>query len=254
MRVGAVLTDLDGTLLEPDGTLLEEVRDFLGRLAADGIPVCAVTSKTAGEIAGIRTAAGLATPAGFENGAGVLHADGAVELLAAAVATARLQAILERLRRRTGAPVSSIREMSDREIGSMTGLAPEQAALARHRRASLPLVVDPEWDEPLRRALPSSPRLQLLRGNRFLHLQGFHDKADVVPRLLELVGAPEGAVVVLGDAPNDRRLVAAGDVGIIVPGEAGPHPELVEAVPTATVAPMPHGRGWVAAVAAVLAR
>ncbi len=252
MRIGAILTDLDGTLLEPDGTLLDEVAAFLGRLGDLGIPVCAVTSKTAGEIAAIRRTAGLATPSGFENGAGVLHADGHVELLPDAVATGSLQAILERLRRRTGAPVSSIRELSDREIGAMTGLSVEQAALARHRRASLPLVVDPVWDARLRAALPAAPPLQLLRGNRFLHLQGLHDKADVAPRLLELVGSEDGAVVVLGDAPNDRGLIAAGDVGVIVPGADGPHPELVDAAPAARVAPLPHGRGWVAAVRALL--
>ena len=84
MRIGAILTDLDGTLLEPDGTLLEEVGAFLRLITEAGVPVCAVTSKTVGEIADIRRRAGLATPSGFENGAGVQHTDGRVELLPSA--------------------------------------------------------------------------------------------------------------------------------------------------------------------------
>ena len=91
-----------------------------------------------------------------------------------------------------------------------------------------------------------------MRGNRFLHLQGNHDKADVVPRLLALSGHRAGAIVALGDAPNDADMLAAADVAVIVPAGAGPNAELCRLVPAATVAPLPHGRGWARAVRTIM--
>ena len=46
MKVRAIFTDLDGTLLEPDGSLRAEAFAEIQRLNAGGIPVCLVTSKT----------------------------------------------------------------------------------------------------------------------------------------------------------------------------------------------------------------
>ena len=39
MRIAAVVTDLDGTLLEPDGSLGPEAHAALVRFAACGVPV-----------------------------------------------------------------------------------------------------------------------------------------------------------------------------------------------------------------------
>lgn len=254
MRIRAVLTDLDGTLLEPDGSVLPAPLVVLARLAADGVPVFAVTSKTAPEIADLRPSLGLTTPAGFENGAGVVFSDGRVELLPQAVTATRLAGEAERLRRATGAPLRTLAEMTDAELIDLTGLTPRQAGLARQRLASLPLVIDGRWDDALRTALPGDPPLLLLRGNRFLHLQGRHEKAAVVPRLRAEAGDRDGAVVACGDAPNDVALLAAADIAVIVPSATGPHPVLLAAHPGALVAPHPHGRGWAAALTRLLDR
>ncbi len=252
MKIRAVLTDLDGTLLEPDGRVRPEPLAVLSRLKAAGVPVFAVTSKTAPEIADLRSILGLTTPAGFENGAGVTHADGAVELLREAVALPRLAEAAAVLRRATAAPLRTLLELSDEEVVGLTGLPPQQITQVRKRVATLPMVVDGEWDEMLRAALPVEPRLLLLRGNRFLHLQGRHEKAAVVARLLGAAGTREGVVVACGDAPNDVALLAAADVAVIVPGERGPHPELLAAHPGAVVAVVPHGRGWAEALGRLL--
>lgn len=252
MKIRAVLTDLDGTLLEPDGTARPEPLAVLVRLEAAGVPVFAVTSKTTPEIADLRSILGLATPAGFENGAGVTFADGRIELVREAVSTARLAEAAEHMRRATVAPLRTLAEMTDEELVSLTGLAPRQAALARQRLATLPMVVAEKWDDALRAALPLESRMLLLRGNRFLHLQGRHEKAAVVPRLLAEAGEGDGAVVACGDAPNDAALLAAADLAVIVPGEHGPHAGLVSVHRGALVAPAPHGRGWAAALSQLL--
>jgi len=253
VRLRAVLTDLDGTLLEPDGAVLPEARAAVQALAAAGIPVCPVTSKTASELAPIMARLGLAAPAGIENGAGVRHADGHVELLAAAVPLEALGLALDRLRRRTGAPARSILELSDAELAALTGLDAPALATARTRSATLPLVVEPSWDGTLRAALPAQPPLRLIRGNRFLHLQGNHSKADVATRLLELSGPRAGSVVACGDAPNDAELLGGADLAVIIPGAAGPDRELTRRSAGARVAPLPHGAGWAAVMCELLA-
>ena len=88
----------------------------------------------------------------------------------------------------------------------------------------------------------------MLRGNRFLHLQGDHDKGNAVPHLLDLTTADTGRVVTCGDAPNDLALLRHAALRIIVPGPSGPDRTLVEAFPDAVVAPEPGGRGGAAAV------
>lgn len=252
MRLGAVLTDLDGTLLEPDGSLLPEARRTLADLARAGIAVCPVTSKTVAEIELILLELGIACHAGFENGAGIRRADGAVEPSPHAVPIATLRAVHVAVRDRTGAPVLSFEELDESELASLTGLSGAALAAARQRRATLPLVVDRRHDDALRAALPADPPVRLVRGNRFLHLQGRHDKADLVPRLLRLTGRASDEAAACGDAPNDAGLLAAVGTRIIIPSEAGPHPELLRGFPDALVPAFPHGRGWAAAVSALV--
>ena len=248
MKIRAILTDLDGTLLEPDGTTRPEARAALAVAARAGIPVCPVSSKTVPELLALRCDPGLTDPGGFENGAGILDQDGVWRLGPRAVPYRDLGALLEDMRRRTGAPVRALHELGDRELAELTGLPVHALAAVRDRQATLPLLVDPAWDVRLAEALPEHPGTRLVRGNRFLHLQGRHDKQDVVAMLLEGIGMRSGRVVALGDAPNDAGLLAAADVAVIVPGERGPNPVLVERLPGARVAPHPHGLGWAAVV------
>jgi len=248
-----VLTDLDGTLLEPDGSLAPEAADALAALAEASVPVCPITSKTAAELGPIMARLRLAGPAGFENGGGVRQRDGRMEILEGAVPLADLLAIFAEVRRRTGAPARTLLELDDRELGALTGLRGTELSAARCRQTTLPLVVDREWDDRLRAALPSAPGILLLRGNRFLHMQGQHTKATAARRIAERVGGPGGVMVALGDAPNDADLLEFAEIAVIVPGLAGPNPELLALVPRARVAAAAHGRGWAAAVGALLA-
>jgi mannosyl-3-phosphoglycerate phosphatase len=252
VRVRAVLTDLDGTLLEPDGSVCDEVLTVLTELREARVPVCPLTSKTAAELASIMGMLDLATPAGFENGAGVLLSDGTLELQPSAVPVADLVTLFARARRETGAPVRTILELRDDELSVFTGVLGGALSAARARQATLPLVAEGSWDDTLRAALVPSRPLRLIRGNKFLHLQGDHDKITVLPRLIELLNRKGGVTVACGDSPNDAQLLAWADVPIIVPGRDGPHPELARVVRHARVAPLPHGRGWAASVRHIL--
>ena len=254
MRVRVVFTDLDGTLLEPDGSLEPEAGAEIRRLTADGVPVCPVTSKTSDELGELMGLLGLATPAGFENGAGAILPDGSVTLAPGSVPVDTLRTEAARLRERSKAPLRTLEELDDGELAAITELPFSRLGAVRRRRATLPLVVAPGWDESLHAALPARPRLRLVRGNRFLHLQGDHDKTSVLTLLLSHLPPATGIVVACGDSPNDIELLAAADLRVIVPSVAGPSPALVQRFPDALLAPLPHGRGWAATVRSILER
>jgi mannosyl-3-phosphoglycerate phosphatase len=224
----------------------------LERLAAMGIPVCPVTSKTPAELDLVCRDLSFTGPAGFENGAGIRHPDGSVTLGRTAVPIGDLHHVLVALRARTRVRIRSFRDLTDLQLSSITGLSKDGVTAARRRVATMPLAVDPAYDETLREALPDRPPVRLVRGNRFLHLQGRHDKADVVPLLLEALGPAPGVVVACGDAPNDLGLLAAADIPVIVPSAKGPNGLLVARFPSALVAPLPHGWGWAATISSLL--
>jgi mannosyl-3-phosphoglycerate phosphatase len=252
MKIRAVFTDLDGTLLEPDMSVHRDVPGMLARLAAAGVPVCPVTSKTPAELGRICRGLGVTAPGGFENGAGIWQPGGQVRLGSSAVPVAELRRVIVALRARTGVELRSLSDLTDRQLAVLTGLRDNELAEARQRLATVPLLVNPAHDERLRAALPAEPRLRLLRGNRFLHLQGDHDKGDAVGLLLRALGPGEGVTVACGDAPNDVELLAAADVPVIVPSGRGPHPRLVKHFPHALVAPYPHGQGWAGVLCSLL--
>jgi mannosyl-3-phosphoglycerate phosphatase len=254
MKVRAVFTDLDGTLLEPDGSLRAEAMAEIERLTAGGIPVCLVTSKTATEVVRLLARLQLETPAGFENGAGVVLANGSMVLDPAALSMTDLRRAAASLRARCEAPIKTLDELDDEELRSFTGLPGTALGAVRDRHATLPMVVAPQWDGPLREALPTRPRMRLLRGNRFLHLQGDHDKTSVMQLMLSRLPPREGVIVSCGDSPNDLELLVGTEIAVIVPSDAGPSPELVREVPGALVAPQPHGRGWAMAVREIVER
>lgn len=249
MKLRAVLTDLDGTLLEPDGSLCPEAAATLRVLRERGVAVLPLTSKTASEVCHLLARLDLPGPAGFENGAGTVDRLGAVHLNAAALPVESLRIAAAGLRRETSVPLRTLDELSDQDLESLVGLAGDELVRLRERRATLPLLVDEPWDEALRRAAPLETRL--VRGNRFLHLQGRHDKADLVGELL-VSAAGEGVVVICGDAPNDLELMRSGGLAVIVPSTTGAHPGLRESLPGAVIAPAPHGRGWAGALQQLL--
>jgi mannosyl-3-phosphoglycerate phosphatase len=254
VKIRAIFTDLDGTLLEPDGSLCAEALEEINRLKDRGIPVCLVTSKTSVEVVDLLTRLRLMTPAGFENGAGVILPDGSMVLEPTAIPIVELRDHAAELRTRSGAPLRTLNEIDDAQLQLLTGLPRRALRAVRERRATLPLFVDSEWDGHLRESMPASPPMRLQRGNRFLHLQGNHDKTSVMKRLLTLLPRREGAVVSFGDSPNDLELLMEAEVAVIVPSADGPSQDLVGSIPGAHIAPRPHGRGWVMAVQQIAQR
>ncbi|HSB64667.1 MAG TPA: HAD-IIB family hydrolase [Thermoanaerobaculia bacterium] len=259
-----IFTDLDGTLLEEDGSLSEDACATLGALRTRGIRIVPLTSKTRLELAHWLEVLDSAGAGAFENGAGILTSgipragdrkilrkeEREAEILPAAVPLPELRLALDALRRQTGLPLLSFEEIPDSEWTRTTGLPLEKAAAARAREFDLPFIVS----DGAAAAISSTtlpPRVRLVRGGRFWHLSGLHDKADAARRLLELLRPSR--TIGLGDAPNDVSFLRIVDHPVLVPTKGGVDGALRAALPDADVAPAPSGAGWSAAVRALVA-
>ncbi|SLN49553.1 Glucosyl-3-phosphoglycerate/mannosyl-3-phosphoglycerate phosphatase [Pseudoruegeria aquimaris] len=247
-----VVTDLDGTLLDHESYDARPAEPALARLQAAGIPVVLASSKTAAEMAPLRAALGLARfPAIVENGAGLLPSGaGAAE---GDADYRRLRAALDDLPPALRAPFRGFADMSVPEIAALTGLPEEDAALAARRQFSEPGA----WggDESLLAAFLeelSRRGVSAREGGRFLTLSFGASKAD---RLAEIAQAYPGAgIIALGDAPNDREMLEAADIAVVV---ANPHrpplaPLAQEGTRPVIRTEAPGPQGWNAAIHQIL--
>lgn len=252
MLPAAVLTDLDGTLLDRGGVLGAEARTAVAGLRRRGLPVVPLTSKTEVELRAFLAGLDLGGIGAFENGAGVVSPGGTL-VSEKAVPVAELSARLEELSRLSGLLLVAAAALPEAEIRRVTGLPAEKAPAMLARGYGLPFLAPDGADGALARAAGALPGVRLTRGGQFWHLSGEHGKEDAVGLLLRagLVARPLAG---LGDAPNDAGFLALCDAAVIVPrapGEADS--SLAAALPAARVAPFPEGRGWAAAVSALLA-
>ena len=240
-----VFTDLDGTLLEDDGTLSPDAREALGALRERDVPVVPLTSKTRRELERWLEVLDTGGAGAFENGAGILR-KGRMEILPAARSVGELRTVLEALRRSTGLPLFSFEEIPDAAMANLTGLGRGEAAAAREREFDLPFVAPADAADLLARVTLPRPDIRLVRGGRFWHLSGAHDKADALRLLVAWLGG--GETVGLGDAPSDAGFLRIVDRAVLVPGRDGVDARLAASVPGAATAPAPAGAGWAAAV------
>lgn len=252
MQLAAVLTDLDGTLLEHGGVLGAEAREAISELSRRGIPVVPLTSKTEVELRELLAELDSGGIGSFENGAGVVGPAG-VATSGKAVPVAELEGRLDELSRLAGVPLTPASRLPVVEIRRITGLAEERVPAMLARGFGLPFLAPDGAGEALARAAEGMAGLRLTRGGLFWHLSGDHGKEDALELLLGegLVSRPLAGC---GDAPNDAGFLARCDVAVLIPGASGAvDATLAAAVPRGRAAPFPTGRGWAAAVTALLA-
>lgn len=251
MEVAAVLTDLDGTLLEHGGVLGPEAREAISKLRDRGIPVVPLTSKTEVELCELLAELDSGGIGSFENGAGVVGPAG-VSTSEKAIPVSELAGRLEELSRLSGVPLTPASGLPVSEIRRITGLAEERVPAMLARGFGLPFLAPDGAGEALAREADRMPGLRLTRGGLFWHLSGDHGKEDALDLLLGagLVARPLAGC---GDAPNDAGFLSLCDVAVLIPGASGAvDAALAAAVPRGRVAPFPTGRGWAAAVLALL--
>ena len=251
MRPAAVLTDLDGTLLEHGGILGDPARAAIGELRCRGLPVVPLTSKTELELRELLVELDSGGIGSFENGAGVLG-PGGVFVSERAVPVRELTSRLAELARLTGLPLTPAAALPTAELCRITGFPVERIGPMLARGFGLPFVAPEGAADVLRSFAARLPATRLTRGGQFWHLSGDHGKEDAVELLLR-AGLVSRPLVGLGDAPNDAGFLARCDVAVLVPRASGEvDAVLLAAVPKARLAPFPAGLGWAAAVSDLL--
>jgi mannosyl-3-phosphoglycerate phosphatase family protein len=267
----AIITDLDGCLLDARRYGFAPARATLRRLRDLRIPLVICTSKTRAEVRALFAELGSRHLAVIEDGGGVLVPPGMAaraplprarrtrdgRLVALAPPYRRVREAFPGLSRRTGGAVRGFGDLDDAGVAAVTGLSRAAARRARRR----------EFDEPFffvrgeRRHLAVAERearargLVVSRGGRFYHLHGRTDKgraARLVRRILERELGPT-VLIALGDSALDAPFLVEAERPIIVPRPDGrPDPRLRRLVPGARLAPAPGPAGWARAVAAAL--
>ena len=254
-----VISDLDGTLLDHDTYSFDAARPALDRLRADGVPLVLCTSKTRAETEALRRALENDHPFIVENGGAVVIPNGyfsfAIDIAGAEVRETTtivpigdpydtLVSALARASAESGVRVRGFAEMTDAEVAHATGLATEQARLARQREFDEPFEVLDDGDAaPLLDAITRAGK-RWTAGGRFYHITGASDKARAVRLLTDLYRRQRGAVktIGLGDAPNDIAFLQEVDVPIVI---ASPRSsEVASAVVGAVVTRLPGPQGW----------
>lgn len=222
-------TDLDGTLLDRDSYDWSPARRALDELARYQLPLVLNSSKTAAEIRELRTDLGNAHPYIVENGAAAIIPAGYFEsgqtedeVIHFAKPRARILEVLAQLREE-GFRFSGFNDMTVEEVARQAGLSEEKAAKAKDRTATEPLMWDGgALDVPSFRQALEREGLRLVKGGRFHHVMGDFDKAEAMQALVKRYRSryPDARLtsVALGDSPNDRHMLEAADIAVVIRG------------------------------------
>ncbi len=260
-----VFTDLDGTLLDAATYSYAPARPALKALAASGAPLVFCTSKTRAETEVWRRRLGNRSPFVVENGGAVFiprgafpfpfepdRREGGYDVVVLGADYARLRAALEDIRVEIGG-LRGFGDMGDEEVARLTGLPPGEAALARRREFDEPFVLEGPGEALAIEAMAEARGLRVTRGGRFFHLTGPSDKGAAVRRLVGLYARTiEGPLTAaLGDSGNDRPMLEAVDIPVLVARPDGSHDPAID-LPGLRRTPGAGPTGWNAAVLEIL--
>lgn len=259
-----VMTDLDGTLLDHDTYSFAPAVPVMERLRATGIPLILNTSKTAAELASLRTTLQNTDPYVVENGSAIYlpaeqkgqtaHKTGdQVHILGAR--RSEILSFIQKIRVEEKIQFTGFADMEVSEVIAYTGLSESDSELAMTREFSEPLI----WQDSahqLRKfeALIANHGLRLLKGGRFVHVIGACDKGKCLhwlrERFTDSYGA-QPAFVALGDSQNDVAMLNAADIAVIVRSSHHEPPDL-EKQSSVIITEETGPQGWANALTQIL--
>lgn len=245
-----VFSDLDGTLLDHETYDYAPALPALAALRRIGAGVVLATSKTAAEVAALRSDLGLTDwPAIVENGAGVLEAE--AQTTCDDSDYRRIRAILESL----PPGFQGFGDVTVQDVARITGLPPDAAHAAKQRQFSEPgLWKGDAASLDTFMTAAQAAGLHGRQGGRFLTFSLRGTKADRMGALIAR-HAPR-ATIALGDAPNDAEMLEAADYGVIVANPHAPPLPLLRGEDTGRIirTTVPGPQGWSQAMFTLLHR
>jgi mannosyl-3-phosphoglycerate phosphatase len=240
-----VFTDLDGTLLDHNTYDYRPALPALHRLKKHGVPIIPISSKTYAELKVYMQQLKLDGPLVAENGAVIVYPGEAPQV--APPGYLMMRDYLVDSRANPNNDFIGFGDMHLEDLMQATGLDETSAQFAKQRLASEPLI----WrgdEESLQqfKLQVSKLGLRLLRGGRFHHLLSDTDKGQAIKHIVNRMrrtGETVHRTIALGDSDNDREMLLAVDIPIIVRKHDGSHITLAER-PDALVTELPGPAGW----------
>jgi len=260
-----IFTDLDGCLLNHDSYTFDEAWPALQLISAKSIPLIINSSKTETEILEFRRVLHNQHPFAVENGAAIFipkdYFPGFKRPLNAIRFGSSRRELLEALsdlRARYAFAFESFTDLGPAKIAELTGLTLQQATMANQRIGSEPL----RWlgnDESLSefKKLLARKKMSLVEGGRFWHVMGQVDKVLAMRWLLKQFRESAKAdflSIVLGDSENDRRMLEAADVAVVIKTSSGKHLAVEKQGSQVIYTESPGARGWNEAIVQLLER
>lgn len=251
-----IVTDLDSSLLDEDYGY-EGALDALQMLRDRGYPLVLNSSKTYAELRELAHELGQCDAVVAENGGLIAIRQGSAIAPegdadhfgyirhAAGMLREEILALAHDLRARGRYSFEGFSDWSVSEVVNHTGLSTEAAIRAMDRETTEPI----HWhgsDAELKEFLTSMEGVKALRGGRFIHLMGDVDKVLGMRYLLDKYQKAEPGthwtVVAVGDSANDKAMLEAADIAVVIPHADGVKVEPEN--PQLTVASEPGSKGW----------
>lgn len=226
MKPDCIFTDMDGTVLGHHDYSYAPVLPVLQTLKAQRVPVVINSSKTFAELTTWMDKLGLEPPFIAENG-GVIYLP-AGEKRVLGTPYPQIRAILNSLRQAHGWEFLGFGDMSVDKLVEVTGLTHQDAKQAMQREVTEPVLwQDSDENLAIFESNLAIAGLRLVRGGRFYHVMGNHDKAKAMLTLVNsgqlsghsnmLSDRDKVYIVALGDGKNDQAMLEAANVAVVLP-------------------------------------
>lgn len=223
-----IITDLDGTLLDASSYAFDKALPALQLLQQQQVPLVLCSSKTRAEIEIWRERLQNSHPFISENGGGIFipknyfgfqyeaEPFGDYLLLRLGKRYTEIREQFEQIRLQHKAAAIGFGDMTVQEVSALTGLADEEARLAKQRDFDEPFIFDGEVNQHFLDAI-NAAGLSWTRG-RLFHIMGRHDKGLAVKLLLDLYRQQAGEIISmgLGDGLNDLQMLQVVDHPVLV--------------------------------------
>lgn len=228
-----VFTDLDGSLLDHGTYSFAPAQSALDRLKSQDIPIILTTSKTYAEVVDLQKELGIDDPCIVENGSAIyMGSSGFSHALALGDAQIfgrsyhSICTFINQLPNNLRPFITGFADLSTEQVAEVTGLPIEKAEKAKNRLASEPFqwTGAPEGLQELEKLL-NAQDMALLQGGRFYHMVSKVDKSLALDWLTKKAKSVYNTVdfhtVALGDGPNDEKMIASADTGIVIANPDG---------------------------------
>ncbi len=226
-----IFADLDGAILEENYSF-HEIKPTIMLLSSLSVAVVFCSSKTRSEIEFYRKEMGINDPFISENGAAIFVPRGyfglnqsyakrtkRYDIIELGVSYSEIRQAFERVREKCGCQVVGFGDMTTKELSEDSGLTIELAKLAKQREYTEPFRIKEGQEETVFDAIRKE-HLSCIKGGKYYHLVGNHDKAKATIILKNLYAQELDELVTIGvgDQLNDLGMLQVVDKPFLVRG------------------------------------